>query len=107
MCIYKYTFLFVKLNAQTSCKTIAPTNIMLLRNGKYSTDIERMLENRRTRTDQTTVEIKFATIEELEDAFVADGFQTRKNMQDLKTVFNKTDKQYLQMLQGFARIYNY
>jgi hypothetical protein len=66
-----------------------------------------MLENRRTRTDQTTVEIKFATIEELEDAFVADGFQTRKNMQDLKTVFNKTDKQYLQMLQGFARIYNY
>jgi hypothetical protein len=80
---------------------------MLLRNGKYSTDIERMLENRRTRTDQTTVEIKFATIEELEDAFVADGFQTRKNMQDLKTVFNKTDKQYLQMLQGFARIYNY
>ena len=80
---------------------------MLLRNGKYSTDVERMLENRRTRTDQTTVEIKFATIEELEDAFVADGFQTRKNMQDLKTVFNKTDKQYLQMLQGFARIYRY
>lgn len=80
---------------------------MLLRNGKYSTDIERMLENRRNLKTQTTVEVKFATIEELEDAFVADGFQTRKNLKDLKKVFNKTDKQYLQMLQGFARIYNY
>jgi hypothetical protein len=80
---------------------------MLLRNGKYSTDIERMLENRRNLKIQTTVEVKFATIEELEDAFVADGFQTRKNLKDLKKVFNKTDKQYLQMLQGFARIYNY
>jgi hypothetical protein len=80
---------------------------MLLRNGKYSTDIERMLENRRHRKTHTCVEIQFATIEELENAFVADGFQTRKNMRDLKTVFNKTDKQYLQMLQGFARIYNY
>lgn len=81
---------------------------MLLRNGKYSTDIERMIENRRNRkTHKGGVELKFATIEELEDAFVTDGFQTRKNMQDLRTVFNKTDKQYLQMLQGFARIYNY
>lgn len=80
---------------------------MLLRNGKHSTDIERMLENRRNLKTQTTVEVKFATIEELEDAFVADGFQTRKNLKDLKKVFNKTDKQYLQMLQGFARIYNY
>ena len=80
---------------------------MLLRNGKYSTDIERMLENRRNLKIQTTVEVKFATIEELEDAFVADGFQTRKNLKDLKKVFNKTDKQYLQMLQGFARIYKY
>jgi hypothetical protein len=80
---------------------------MLLRNGKYSTDIERMLENRRNLKIQTTVEVKFATIEELEDAFVADGFQTRKNLKDLKKVFNKTAKQYLQMLQGFARIYNY
>lgn len=80
---------------------------MLLRNGKYSTDIERMLENRRNLKIQTTIEVKFATIEELEDAFVADGFQTRKNLKDLKKVFNKTDKQYLQMLQGFARIYNY
>ena len=80
---------------------------MLLRNGKYSTDIERMLENRRHRKTHTCVEIQFATIEEIEDAFVADGFQTRKNMRDMKTVFNKTDKQYLQMLQGFARIYNY
>ena len=80
---------------------------MLLRNGKYSTDIERMLENRRNLKIQTTIEVKFATIEELEDAFVADGFQTRKNLKDLKKVFNKTDKQYLQMLQGFARIYKY
>jgi len=80
---------------------------MLLRNGKYSTDIERMLENRRNLKTQTTVEVKFATIEELEDAFVADGFQTRNNLNDLKKVFNKTDKQYLQMLQGFARIYKY
>ena len=80
---------------------------MLLRNGKHSTDIERMLENRRNLKTQTTVELKFATIEELEDAFVADGFQTRKNLKDLKKVFNKTDKQYLQMLQGFARIYKY
>jgi hypothetical protein len=80
---------------------------MLLRNGKYSTEIERMLENRQNRNTQTHLELMFATIEELEDAFVADGFQTRKNMRDLKTVFNKTDKQYLQMLQGFARIYNY
>lgn len=80
---------------------------MLLRNGKYSTDIERMLENRRNLKIQTTIEVKLATIEELEDAFVADGFQTRKNLKDLKKVFNKTDKQYLQMLQGFARIYKY
>ena len=80
---------------------------MLLRNGKYSTDIERMLENRRNLKIQTTIEVKFATIEELEDAFVADGFQTRKNLKDLKKVFNKTDKQYLQMLQDFARIYRY
>ena len=80
---------------------------MLLRNGKHSTDIERMLENRRNLKTQTTVELKFATIEELEDAFVVDGFQTRKNLKDLKKVFNKTDKQYLQMLQGFARIYKY
>ena len=80
---------------------------MLLRNGKHSTDIERMLENRINLKTQTTVEVKFATIEELEDAFVADGFQTRKNLKDLKKVFNKTDKQYLQMLQGFARIYKY
>ena len=66
-----------------------------------------MIENRRHRKTHTDVEIALATIDELEDAFVTDGFQTRKNMQDLRTVFNKTDKQYLQMLQGFARIYNY
>jgi hypothetical protein len=78
---------------------------MLLRNGKYSTDIERMLENRRQRNTQR--KIHSATIEELEGAFVADGFQTRTNLMHLKRVFNKTDKQYLQMLQGFARIYKY
>jgi hypothetical protein len=53
------------------------------------------------------VEIQFATIEELEDAFVTDGFQTRTNLMNLKKVFKKTDTQYLQMLQGFARIYKY
>ena len=66
-----------------------------------------MLENRRHRKTHASLELKFATIDELEDAFVADGFQTRKNLKDLKKVFNKTDKQYLQMLQGFARIYRY
>jgi hypothetical protein len=80
---------------------------MLLRNGKYSTDIERMLENRRHRKTHTGVEIQFATIEELENAFVADGFQTRTNLMNLKKVFKKTDTQYMQMLQGFARIYKY
>jgi hypothetical protein len=80
---------------------------MLLRNGKYSTDIERMLENRRHRKTHIGLEIQFATIEELENAFVADGFQTRTNLMNLKKVFKKTDTQYLQMLQGFARIYKY
>jgi hypothetical protein len=80
---------------------------MLLRNGKDSTDIERMLENRRHRKTHAGVEIQFATIEELENAFVADGFQTRTNLMNLKKVFKKTDTQYLQMLQGFARIYKY
>lgn len=80
---------------------------MLLRNGKYSTDIEQMLDNRRNLRSQTVIKIRSATIRELEDAFVADGFQTRKNMMDLKTVFNKTDDEYLRMLQGFARIYKY
>ena len=77
---------------------------MLLRNGKYSTDIERMLENRRMRTNLTRIG---NSIKELENAFIADGFQTRKNMRDLKRVFDKTDEEYLQMLVGFARIYKY
>lgn len=80
---------------------------MLLRNGKYSTDIEQMLENRRNLRSHTVIKIRSATIRELEDAFVDDGFQTRKNLRDLKTVFNKTDDEYLQMLQGFAKIYKY
>jgi hypothetical protein len=80
---------------------------MLLRNGKYSTDIERMLENRRHRKTHATLDLPFATIEELENAFVTDGFQTRTNLMNLKKAFKKTDTQYLQMLQGFARIYKY
>jgi hypothetical protein len=80
---------------------------MLLRNGKYSNDIERMLENRMNLRSHTVVKIRTATIQELENAFVDDGFQTRKNLRDLKSVFNKTDEEYLQMLQGFARIYKY
>ena len=66
-----------------------------------------MLENRKTSKTRTVIKIRSATIQELEDAFVGDGFQTRKNMKDLKTVFNKTDAEYLQILQGFAKIYKY
>lgn len=66
--------------------------------------MERMLENRRTRTSRTRLG---NSIKELENAFVADGFQTRKNMRDLKSAFNKTDDEYMKMLMGFAKIYKY
>ena len=41
----------------------------------------------------------------LENCFVLDGRQTLDNLHSLKTTFNKTDTQYLEMLMGFARIY--
>ncbi len=58
---------------------------MQLRNGKRTTDPVR--------------------IKALEDSMVAAGRQTYVNLRDLRSVFKKTDVQYLEMLIGFARIY--
>jgi len=79
---------------------------MQLRNGKHTTnmDIERMLENRRT-AKRSTIPLN-SSIREFEHIFVSNGYQTLNNLRTLKRTFNKTDAQYLAMLQGFARIYN-
>ena len=59
---------------------------MQLRNGKRTTDPGK--------------------IKALEDSMVAAGYQTYANLRDLRCVFKKTDVQYLEMLIGFARIYD-
>lgn len=79
---------------------------MQLRNGKYTSDIEQMLQNRKNvKKGSSNIPIN-STIQEFEKIFVSRGHQTLKNMRDLQKVFNKTDDQYRAMLQGFARIYN-
>jgi hypothetical protein len=77
---------------------------MQLRNGKYTSDIERMLENRRN-SKRSVIPLN-SSLQEFEHIFVSKGYQTLNNLRTLKKVFNKTDVQYLAMLQGFARIYN-
>jgi hypothetical protein len=62
---------------------------MQLRNGKHTT--------------HTGIEGK---IKKLEDSMVSAGRQTYVNLRDLRCVFKKTDAQYLEMLMGFARIYD-
>jgi hypothetical protein len=63
-----------------------------------------MLENRRN-AKRSMIPLN-SSVREFEHIFVSNGYQTLNNMRTLKKVFNKTEAQYLAMLQGFARIYN-
>ncbi len=81
---------------------------MILRNGKQTLEIDRMLESRtRTRTRGSTHLEYNITAAELERVLIADGHQTYKNLRDLKKMFSKTEDQYLKMLKGIARGYGY
>ena len=83
-----------------------PLYQMQLRNGKYTSDIEQMLNNRKnTKKNAKTIPTN-CSIQEFEKIFISRGHQTLKNMRDLQKVYDKTDDQYRAMLQGFARIYN-
>jgi hypothetical protein len=78
---------------------------MQLRNGKLTSDIERMLENR-ARAQKRMLEYNVSAFE-LERVFIADGHQTSRNMRVLKRTFEQSNDQYLKMLRGFARAYGY
>ena len=78
---------------------------MQLRNGKLTSDIERMLENR-ARAQKRPLEYNVSAFE-LERVFIADGHQTSRNLRGLKRTFEQTDVQYTKMLKRFAHEYGY
>ena len=86
--------------------TVNTTEIMQLRNGKHTSEIARMLENR-ARTKTNTILGYNMTAQDVERILIADGYQTSTNMRDLKKAFGQTDSQYLKMLKGFTRTYGY
>jgi hypothetical protein len=79
---------------------------MQLRNGKHTSEIARMHENR-ARTKTNTILGYNMTIQDVERILIADGYQTSTNMRDLKKAFGQTDSQYLKMLKGLTRTYGY
>jgi hypothetical protein len=79
---------------------------MQLRNGKLTSDIERMLENRAKTKTRKPLDYN-VTVAELERAMIADGYQTQRNLRGLKRTFEQTDAQYLKMLKRFAHEYGY
>ena len=78
---------------------------MQLRNGKQTSEIARMLENR-ARAQKVTLEYN-VTAQVLERILVADGYQTSRNLRSLKRTFEQTDSQHLKMLRRFAQEYGY
>ena len=91
----------------SSCKYgIIADNRMQLRNGKLTSDIERMLENRMKAKTKRLLEYN-VTATELERILISDGHQTSRNMRGLKRTFDQSNDQYLKMLRGFARAYGY
>lgn len=79
---------------------------MQLRNGKQTSEIARMLENRMKAKTKQLLEYN-VTASELERILIADGHQTSRNLRGLKRTFDQSNDQYLKMLRGFARIYGY
>jgi hypothetical protein len=79
---------------------------MQLRNGKQTSEIARMLENRMKAKTKQLLEYN-VTAPELERILIADGHQTSRNLRGLKRTFDQSNDQYLKMLRGFARIYGY
>lgn len=78
---------------------------MQLRNGKQTSEIARMLENR-ARAQKVILEYN-VTAQVLERILIADGYQTSRNLRNLKRTFEQTDSQYLKMLRRFAQEYGY
>jgi len=81
---------------------------MKLRNGKLTSDIERMLDNRARAKTRTRVLLEYdVTAAALERILIADGYQTSRNLRGLKRTFEQTDVQYTKMLKRFAHEYGY
>jgi hypothetical protein len=81
---------------------------MKLRNGKLTSDIERMLDNRARAKTRTRVLLEYdVTAATLERILIADGYQTSRNLRGLKRTFEQTDVQYTKMLKRFAHEYGY
>ncbi len=85
---------------------------MMLRNGKivYTTTQMKIYATMYGRNQTYNLSPRdFLNIQEhtlyLENCFVLRGKQTLANLHQQKATFNKTDAQYLEMLMGFARIY--
>ena len=78
---------------------------MQLRNGKQTSEIARMLENR-ARAQKVILEYN-VTAQVLERILIADGYRTSRNLRNLKRTFEQTDSQYLKMLRRFAQEYGY
>ena len=83
---------------------------MLLRNGKVIITTAQMgMYRKMNATSYNLNRREFPNVLShtiyLENCFVLRGKQTLENLRDLKTTFKKNDEQYLQMLMGFARIY--
>ena len=81
---------------------------MQLRNGKHTSDIERMLEHRARKKTNINTQLEYnVTVIELERILIDDGYQTSRNLRGLKRTFEQSNEQYLKMLRGFARTYGY
>jgi len=76
---------------------------MQLRNGKNTSEIARMLENRARAKTNTLLDYNM-TPQDVERILIADGYQTSTNMRNLKKAFKQ---KYLKMLKGFTRTYGY
>jgi hypothetical protein len=76
---------------------------MQLRNGKNTSEIARMLENRARAKTNTLLDYNM-TPQDVERILIADGYQTRGNMRNLKKAFKP---KYLKMLKGFTQTYGY
>ena len=81
---------------------------MQLRNGKLTSDIERMLENRSRMKTKTKQLLEYdVSASDLERILITDGYQTRRNLRGLKRTFEQTNEQYTKMLRRFAHEYGY
>lgn len=81
---------------------------MQLRNGKLTSEIERMLENRSRFKTKTKKLLDYnVTASDLERILIADGYQTHRNLRGLKRTFEQSNDQYIKMLRRFAHEYGY